>query len=81
MAPAVTFTAISLGGMPAALEKGPAKIKLFFEPTDDSEEACEMFYAEHYLNIDLASKTVEFHEKDEGYKDAILRALAGSTEK
>ena len=81
MAPVVTFTAISLGGIPAALEKGPAKIKLFFEPTEDSEEAYEMFYAEHYLNIDLASRTVEFHEKDEEYRDAILRALSGTIQK
>jgi hypothetical protein len=81
MPPAVTFTAISLGGVPAALEKGAVKIKLFFEPTEDSEEAAELFYAEHYLNVDLASRTVEFHEKDEGYRDAVLRALSGITKK
>ena len=81
MTPVVAFTAISLGGIPAALEKGATKIKLFFEPTEDSEEAYEMFYAEHYLNIDLASRTVEFHEKDEGYRDAVLRALSGITQK
>ena len=81
MTPVVTFTAISLGGIPAALEKGAAKIKLFFEPTEDAEEAYEMFYAEHYLNIDLAARTVEFHEKDAGYRDAVLRALSGTTKK
>jgi hypothetical protein len=81
MTPVVTFTAISLGGIPASLEKGAVKIKLFFEPTEDSEEAYEMFYAEHYLNIDLASRIVEFHEKDEAYRDAVLRALSGITKK
>ena len=40
-----------------------------------------MFYAEYYLNIDLAARTVEFHEKDEGYRDAVLRALSGTTKK
>ncbi len=79
MTPSVTFTAISLGGVPAQLEKGATKIKLFFEPTEDSEEASELFYAEHYLNIDLTSRRVEFHEKDEGYRAAVLRALAGIT--
>ncbi len=84
MTPVVTFAAISLGGVPAALEKGAAKIKLFFEPTgdaEDAEEAYAMFYAEYYLNIDLAARTVEFHEKDEGYRDAVLRALSGTTKK
>lgn len=81
MTPEVTFTAISLGGIPAALEKGAVKIKLFVEPNEDSEEAYEMFYAEHYLNIDLAARTVEFHEKDEAYRDAVLRALSGATKK
>lgn len=81
MASAVTFAAISMGGVPAALEKGAVQIKIFFEPTEESEEAAELFYAEHYLNIDLASRTVDFHEKDEGYRDAVLRALSGITKK
>ncbi|MBB5032483.1 hypothetical protein HNQ65_002065 [Prosthecobacter vanneervenii] len=81
MAPQVTFTAISLEGTPATLEKGATKIKLFFEPTEDSEEASELFYAEHYLNIDLESRTVEFHEKDDSYRDAVLRALSGEIKK
>jgi hypothetical protein len=81
MTPEVTFTAITLAGIPASLEKGTTKIKLFFEPSVDSEEAYELSYAEHYLNIDLASRTVEFHEKDQGYREAVLRVLSGTTEK
>ncbi len=81
MNPEVTFTAISLAGTPASLEKGATKIKLFFEPTEDSEEAYELFYAEHYLNVDLTSRTVEFHEKDEEYRGAVLRALSGISKK
>ena len=78
MAQAVTFTAISLGGVPSQLEKGPTKIKLFFEPTEETDDAYDRYYAEHYLNIDLAAKWVEFHEKDEGYRDAVLRALSNT---
>ncbi len=77
MAPSTTFTAISLQGIPAQLEAGSTKIKLFFEPKEDSDEAYERDYAEHYLNIDFASRVVEFHEKDPEYRDAMLRALSG----
>lgn len=78
MAPTISFTAISLGGVPTEPEKGVVKIKLFFEPADESEEAYELYYAEHYLNVDMSARTVEFHEKDEAYRDAVLRALSGT---
>jgi acyl carrier protein len=42
------FTGISLEGQPAALAKGPTKIKLFYESEDEDR------YAELYTNIDLA---------------------------
>ncbi len=78
MVPAVTLTAISLEGAPAQLEKGRAKIKLFCEPEEEGDKASELYYAELYLNIDLASRLVEFKEKDPEYRDPILRALSGT---
>jgi hypothetical protein len=77
MAASTRFTAISLQGTPAQLEAGMTKIKLFFEPQDESEEAHERLYVEHYLNIDTASAQVGFLEKDNAYRDAMLRVLAG----
>lgn len=78
MAERATFTAISLEGNPAQLESGPTKIKLFFEPDVDSDEAFEQFYAELYLNIDISSLRVEFHEKDPNHRAAVLHALSGT---
>jgi hypothetical protein len=78
MAPIVTFTAISLEGIPTQLEKGRTKIKLFFEPQEDNDDAYDRYYAEHYLNIEMSSRVVEFHEKDSEYRDPVLRALSGS---
>jgi hypothetical protein len=63
------FTAISLGGEPADLGKGPAKIKLFFE--SDAEDR----YAELYTNVDLASGVLQIHEKDPEYRSALIHAL------
>ena len=77
MAPSVTFLALSLQGNPSQLESGPIKLKLFVEPQEEGEEAYEQFYAEHYLNINLAAHRVELREKDSSYREAMLRALSG----
>jgi hypothetical protein len=69
---AARFTAISLEGNPALPEKGPVKLKLFFE--SDKEE----LYAELYLNIDWASSRVHLDEKDPDYRTAVIHALAGN---
>jgi hypothetical protein len=63
------FNGISLEGDPGDLAKGPARIKLFFE--SDKEEA----YAELFTNIELAAHRLEFREKDEGYRSAVIKAL------
>jgi hypothetical protein len=67
--PSTSFTAISLGGEPADLKKGPTKIKLFFE--SDAEDR----YAELYTNIDVARGILQIHEKDPEYRSALIRAL------
>jgi hypothetical protein len=69
MRPTTAFTAISLGGEPADLAKGPTKIKLFFE--SDAEDR----YAELYTNIDLANGVLQIHEKDPEYRSALVKAL------
>jgi hypothetical protein len=63
------FTAISLGGEPLNLMKGPVKIKLFYESGRDDD------YAELFTNIELAARRLEIREKDEEYRLPIVRAL------
>lgn len=47
------------------------KFKLFFH--DDSEE----LYCEMFCNIDLVGGNIELHEKDEDYRENIIKTLAG----
>lgn len=69
MRPSADFTGISLEGDPRNLEAGSVKIKLFYE------SGAEADYAELYTNIDLAAKSLEIREKDEGYRAPIINAL------
>jgi hypothetical protein len=64
-----SFSAITLGGNPKALEDGPVKIKLFFEPDDEKQ------YAELYFNIDLKNKKAEINEKDPDYRTNVALAF------
>jgi hypothetical protein len=63
------FAGISLEGDPRDLAKGPVKIKLFFESGGQDG------YAELFTNIELAAHRLELHEKDDGYRSPIVRAL------
>ena len=63
------FAAIALDGDPTALDRGPVRIKLFYE--SDDEEA----YAELYVNVDLSKKVVEWAEKDMDYRRPVVGAL------
>ena len=69
MATEARFTGISLAGDPRDLTKGPVKIKLFFESGGQDD------YAELYTNIELAARRLEVHEKDEGYRLPVIKAL------
>jgi hypothetical protein len=69
--PKTDFAGISLEGEPAALTRGPVKIKLFFE--SEAEDR----YAELYTNIDLANNVLQIHEKDPDYRAPIIKALRG----
>ena len=46
-------------------------VKMFFGNTDENDHYCECF-----LNVDLPSKTVTFCEKDEEYRENIIRCFA-----
>ena len=74
MSKSIAFAVMSLAGDPRAPEQGPVKMKLFYEPAADDPQHDE-HYAEHYLNIDLAAKLIQFHEKDPEYRPAIIHAL------
>ncbi len=69
----VEFNAVSLEGHPGELEKGPVKIKLFFEPENPDD------YLELYTNIDLQACRVEVREKDMEYRPAVIKALQGKS--
>ncbi len=68
MAKTIIFSGISLEGDPRDLAKGPLHMKLFYEAAGDD-------YAELFTNIDIASRRLEIHEKDEAYRSAVVRAL------
>jgi hypothetical protein len=71
MAREARFTGISLEGDPRDLAKGSVKIKLFFDSGKEGD------YAELFTNIQLPAHRLEVHEKDEGYRSAVVRALQG----
>jgi hypothetical protein len=74
MAGNTRFTAASLAGNPRRPERESLKMKLFFETSTDE------LYAEFYLNFDAEKRRVEFHEKDPGYRRAVVLALAQKAE-
>jgi hypothetical protein len=73
MKPAATFEAISQSGDPAALDRGPVKLKLFYAGDSDPR------HAELYLTIDALPNhigRVDIDEVDLLYRRAIIVALA-----
>jgi hypothetical protein len=52
------------------LDKGYYKFKLFFDPSDELGLYCEL-----YLNINLPDKEVELREKDQEYRENLIRAM------
>jgi hypothetical protein len=69
MAREVRWTALSLAGDPRNLDAGPVKIKIFFETGAEAD------YAEAFLDVDAASRSVQIREKDESYRAPLVRAL------
>lgn len=64
------YTIFPLNNKVATLEKGKFKFKVFY---DDSNE--KNLYTEFYINIDLNNKILEFNEKDQDYRENILKAF------
>jgi hypothetical protein len=66
----VSFDIFSLNQERADLENGYYKFKLFYDPNDDYGLYCEIF-----LNINLPAKELELPEKDEEYRENLIRAM------
>lgn len=66
----VPCTAVGLANDPRLVAGHPTRTKLFFE-SDLPEH-----YGEIFFNIDTQARWVALNEKDQGYRKAIVRALA-----
>lgn len=70
MVPAVTASVVALEGDPAHVLNGMTRMKFFFFDSGPEDR-----YAEVYINVDSGKRMLEFHEKDEDYRKALLLAL------
>ncbi|HZO53269.1 MAG TPA: hypothetical protein VFB63_11150 [Bryobacteraceae bacterium] len=70
MKPETSLTAVALEGDPSTAPNGGVRMKLFFEHDDEKR------YGEIYLNIDFAAGRVQFREKDEEYRAAVVKGLS-----
>jgi hypothetical protein len=61
---------VSLGTDPVRITEEPLKMKMFVEPEGDESE-----YAEFFLNVDLHGQVVQFHEKDNEYRENLIKAF------
>lgn len=70
-----TFTGIALHQGEIDVEIEPVKIKLFGndKETDDEED-----YYESFFNIDLPQRYVFWNEKDQDYREPLVRALSNA---
>jgi hypothetical protein len=66
----ISFDIFSLNQEQADLDKGYYKFKLFFDPSDELG-----LYSEFYLNINLPDKELELREKDQEYRENLIRAM------
>ena len=66
----VPVTSIALEQYPFDVSKNAVRFKVFFN-TNGREDS----YAELFTNIDLPNRRLELHEKDEGYRSNVVRAL------
>ncbi len=61
---------VSLGTDPARITEEHLKMKMFVEPEGDEHE-----YGEFFLNVDLRGRVVQFHEKDNEYRENLIKAF------
>jgi hypothetical protein len=69
MAPQTRFNCLSLGGDPRKLDRRPVHMKLIYGAGDKRD------YAELLLDVDVPNRRVVLREKDEAYREAVVRAL------
>lgn len=69
----VDFDAVGLFNDPRKLATREVKMKLFFNSENQN------LYSEVYLNVNLSEKTLELHEKDQDYRQPLVRSLCGET--
>ena len=71
MAPRTMITMAGLNSDPRNIKTDPVTIKVFFEHNGEGN------YGEAFINIDLAKRILEFHDKDPEYHLGIASSLAG----
>jgi len=59
---------------PRKIESEPIKMKFFFNSNSENES----LYSEVFINTDLSKNILEFHEKDQSYRQAIINSLTGN---
>ena len=70
MISSVDASAVGLGDDSAHILDGKKNMKFFFFDAGPEDR-----YAEVYINVDFNTRVLEFHEKDPGYRKALLLAL------
>lgn len=68
-----TFTAIALHEGDLNFDSQTVNIKLF---ANDSEDSSEDDYFECFFNVDFANRLAYWNEKDQDYRDPLLRGLS-----
>lgn len=66
------YTIFPLNKVKADLEKGRYHFKLFYD--DENEKG---LYSELYLNPNFPNGTIEINEKDEAYRENIVKSMTG----
>lgn len=67
----VNAQVVGLANDPARIENEPIKMKFFLNP-DGPEE----LYSEVFINVDIKRNALEFNEKDQEYRGALVKALS-----
>lgn len=65
----ITAQAVGLAADPRRLLEVPVRMKLFFHSQIEGR------YAEVFLNLDVPGRVVQLHEKDQEYRQNVVRAL------
>lgn len=65
----ISTQAVGLADDPRRLLEVPVRMKLFFHTEIEGR------YAEVFLNLDVPGRVVQFHEKDQEYRQNVVRAL------